>query len=512
MATVKGDVHDIGKNIVGVVLACNNYEVIDLGVMVPAQKILETAREEKVDIIGLSGLITPSLDEMVHVAAEMEREGFDLPLLIGGATTSRVHTAVKIHPHYQRGPDGLRHRRQPRRRRRLAACSRRDRSAAYVDDGRAPNTRKVARRACARRGRQAAPAAREGARQPHARSTGRPTRRRSPSFLGTRVFENYDLAELAPLHRLDAVLPDLGAEGPLSRRSSRTRSRARRRAQLYDDAQAMLRADRRGALVQPEGGDRLLAGQRGRRRHPPLHRREPRARRSRPSTPAPAALEARRAAEPLRSSDFVAPVESGHADYVGGFVVTAGIEEVRDRRALRARQRRLLARSWSRRSPTASPRPSPSACTSACARSSGAMRRTRRSRTDELIARGLSRHPPGARAIRPSPTTPRRRRCSDLLEAERRIGVRLTESYAMWPGSSVSGLYLAPSGGATISASPRSSATRSRTTRARKGMSVAEVERWLGADPQLRPGALSRGRGGVRDDEAIRLVTTGALP
>lgn len=103
MATVKGDVHDIGKNIVGVVLACNNYEIIDLGVMVPTTKILETAIAEKVDVIGLSGLITPSLDEMVHVAAEMERQGFDIPLLIGGATTSRVHTAVKIHPRYEQG-------------------------------------------------------------------------------------------------------------------------------------------------------------------------------------------------------------------------------------------------------------------------------------------------------------------------------------------------------------------------------------------------------------------------
>ena len=103
MATVKGDVHDIGKNIVGVVLACNNYEIIDLGVMVPATKILQTAREQNVDIIGLSGLITPSLDEMVHVASEMEREGFDIPLLIGGATTSRVHTAVKINPRYNKG-------------------------------------------------------------------------------------------------------------------------------------------------------------------------------------------------------------------------------------------------------------------------------------------------------------------------------------------------------------------------------------------------------------------------
>jgi len=101
MATVKGDVHDIGKNIVGVVLQCNNYDVLDLGVMVPAAKILETAREKQADVIGLSGLITPSLDEMVHVAQEMEREGFRLPLLIGGATTSRAHTAVKIAPHYQ---------------------------------------------------------------------------------------------------------------------------------------------------------------------------------------------------------------------------------------------------------------------------------------------------------------------------------------------------------------------------------------------------------------------------
>ena len=101
MATVKGDVHDIGKNIVGVVLGCNNYEVIDLGVMVPTDKILQTAIDEKVDMVGLSGLITPSLDEMVFVASEMERRGFKLPLLIGGATTSKQHTAVKIAPAYE---------------------------------------------------------------------------------------------------------------------------------------------------------------------------------------------------------------------------------------------------------------------------------------------------------------------------------------------------------------------------------------------------------------------------
>ncbi len=101
MATVKGDVHDIGKNIVGVVLGCNGYDIVDLGVMVPCEKILQTAIDEKCDIIGLSGLITPSLDEMVFVAKEMQRKGFNIPLLIGGATTSKAHTAVKIDPQYQ---------------------------------------------------------------------------------------------------------------------------------------------------------------------------------------------------------------------------------------------------------------------------------------------------------------------------------------------------------------------------------------------------------------------------
>ena len=123
MATVKGDVHDIGKNIVGVVLQCNNYEVIDLGVMVPAQKILDAAKEHDADIIGLSGLITPSLDEMVNFAVEMERQGLEIPLLIGGATTSRAHTAVKVSPRRTRSgglgqgrlPLGAGRRRAPRR-------------------------------------------------------------------------------------------------------------------------------------------------------------------------------------------------------------------------------------------------------------------------------------------------------------------------------------------------------------------------------------------------------------
>ena len=195
MATVKGDVHDIGKNIVGVVLQCNNYEVIDLGVMVPAQTILETARREKADIIGLSGLITPSLDEMAHVAGEMEREGFDIPLLIGGATTSRVHTAVKIAPGYERGQTvyvtdasravGV-----------VSALLQPETGAAYKEAVRAEYG-KVAdahRRSEADKRRLALADARLNRFQPDWTAY-QPTK---PSFLGTRTFRQYDLSELRP--------------------------------------------------------------------------------------------------------------------------------------------------------------------------------------------------------------------------------------------------------------------------------------------------------------------------
>ena len=197
MATVKGDVHDIGKNIVGVVLQCNNYEVIDLGVMVPAAKILETAKREKADIIGLSGLITPSLDEMCHVAAEMERQGFNVPLLIGGATTSRVHTAVKISPHYakaRRSTSSMRAARSAWCRN----CCRTPSATRYVADIRAEYV-KVREAHAKQRALQAAHHARaRRARQRASRSTGARTRRPRPAFLGTRAFAGYDLAELVP--------------------------------------------------------------------------------------------------------------------------------------------------------------------------------------------------------------------------------------------------------------------------------------------------------------------------
>src|SRR5262250_3287542 len=194
MATVKGDVHDIGKNIVGVVLQCNNYEVVDLGVMVPAAKILETAQKEDADLVGLSGLITPSLDEMCQVAAEMERQGFDVPLLIGGATTSRVHTAVKIHPNYQRGQTvyvtdasravGV-----------AAALMGRDSRVKYVSEVRQEYARIAAAHARGEAAKQrlSLEDARANALKLNWSGNYLPPR---PSFIGSRIFDDYSVVEL----------------------------------------------------------------------------------------------------------------------------------------------------------------------------------------------------------------------------------------------------------------------------------------------------------------------------
>ena len=190
LATVKGDVHDIGKNIVGVVLACNNYEIIDLGVMVPAAKILAAARERKVDVIGLSGLITPSLDEMAHVASEMEREGFDIPLLIGGATTSRVHTAVKIHPHYARWQTVHVHD-ASRAVGVVSALLSHETRAATIQAVRAEYRKVAEAHARSEADKQRLPLAPARANALKIDwSAYSPT---APTFLGTRVFESYDL-------------------------------------------------------------------------------------------------------------------------------------------------------------------------------------------------------------------------------------------------------------------------------------------------------------------------------
>ncbi len=237
LATVKGDVHDIGKNIVGVVLACNNYEIIDLGVMTPASKILAVARERKADVIGLSGLITPSLDEMAHVAAEMEREGFDIPLLIGGATTSRVHTAVKIHPRYARGQ--------------TVHVNDASRAVGVVSSLLSLETRATTIEAVRAEYRRVAEAHErseaEKTRTPLAKARANSVpidwsayRPKTPTFLGTRAFASYDLADLArhidwtPFFqtwelkgRYPAILDD-PEQGAAAR-------------SLFDDAQAMLK-------------------------------------------------------------------------------------------------------------------------------------------------------------------------------------------------------------------------------------------------------------------------------
>ena len=342
MATVKGDVHDIGKNIVGVVLACNNYEIIDLGVMVPAAKILATARDEKVDAIGLSGLITPSLDEMCFVAAEMEREGFEVPLLIGGATTSRVHTAVKIHPNYVEGPGGLCDRREPRGRCRAVACSRRNRAVRTIDDVRAEygKVAEAHRRSEADKQRLPLAKARANALQDRLGSLCAA----APAFTGTRVFRTYDVGELVPYidwtpffqtwelrGRYPAILDD--------EKQGRGGAPALRRRAGHAEAR------RRGALVRSEGRDRLLAGECDRRRYRALHRRV-------------AHGEARDVLHACASNcrgAMAAPISrlrissrrprSGKADYIGAFVVTSGARKTRSP-SVSPRPMTIMARSW----------------------------------------------------------------------------------------------------------------------------------------------------------------------
>ena len=481
MATVKGDVHDIGKNIVGVVLACNNYEIIDLGVMVPVAKILETARAEKVDIIGLSGLITPSLDEMVHVAAEMEREGFDIPLLIGGATTSRVHTAVKINPRYSRGQ--VVHVHDASRAvgvvgQLLSSNSK----AAYMSEVRA-EYRKVAENHAkgeADKQRMSLATARSQAFQVDWAGYEPP----KPTFLGTRVYEDFDLAEIAryidwtPFFqawelkgRYPAILDD-----PKQGESARS---------LFSDAQTMLNKIIAEKWFRPkavigfwpanavsddiklftdESRDQVLATFFTLRQQ--LSKREGR--------------------NNVALADFVAPLGSGKPDYVGGFVVTAGPEE-NDiaQRFAKANDdfSAILVKALADRF--------------AEALAELMHQRVRRDHwgyaADEAFAPDELADEP-YKGIRPAPGYPaqpdhtEKTTLFSLLDAKKRIGVSLTESYAMWPGSSVSGIYLSQPesfyfGVAKVERDQVEDYAR------RKGMTVAEVERWLGPILNYVPGS-----------------------
>ncbi|MFG1331321.1 methionine synthase [Xanthobacter autotrophicus] len=471
MATVKGDVHDIGKNIVGVVLQCNNYEVIDLGVMVPMAKILETAKAEKVDVIGLSGLITPSLDEMVNVAAEMEREGFSLPLLIGGATTSRVHTAVKISPRYERGQAVY-----------VTDASRavgvvsnllnKETRGAYVADIRA-EYRKLAEahaRADANKQRVPLAKARDNALKLDFSAYEAP----KPAFLGTHVFEDHDLSDLVRFidwtpffqsweltGRYPAILQDKVVGAP---------ARA-----LLTDAVAMLEKMVAEKWVTARAvvgfwpanamGDDIVLFRDDTRKTPlaTLHTLRQQ-------------LAKRDGRFNLALSDFVAPLESGVADYVGGFAVTTGIGEEERVAAFKAANddySAILLKALCDR------------LAEAFAERLHHLVRTRlwgyapdeALANDDLIAERY-------RGIRPAPGYPaqpdhtEKATLFQLLEATNKVGIHLTESFAMWPGAAVSGFYFAHPESAYFGVG-RIERDQVEDYAARKGWSVEEAERWL---------------------------------
>ena len=471
MATVKGDVHDIGKNIVGVVLQCNNYEVVDLGVMVPAAKILETARTERADIIGLSGLITPSLDEMCHVAAEMERQGFELPLMIGGATTSRVHTAVKIHPNYKRG------------------------QAVYVNDAsRAVGVAQTLMSVNARAGyvaelrgeyaRIAAAHARaqeDKARLPLATARGNALKLDwsgnyqppEPKFIGTEVFGDYPVKELIEYIDWTPFFStwELSGKFPAILDDAKFGEAAR---SLYEDARAMLDKIvdehwfKASAVLgfwpaNSKGDDVLVYGDE--ERDEPiaiLHslRQQLSKREGRANT----AL-----------SDFIAPRESRLADYIGGFTVTAGIgeDEVAERfkranddysaimvKALADRLAEAFAERLHQR----------------VRKEFWGYAADETFSYDQLIAEKY-------RGIRPAPGYPAQPDHTEkstlfrLLKSER-IGVQLTESFAMWPGAAVCGLYFSHPQSAYFGVG-KIERDQVEDYAQRKGWTVAECERWL---------------------------------
>ncbi|HYN31996.1 MAG TPA: methionine synthase, partial [Ilumatobacteraceae bacterium] len=435
LATVKGDVHDIGKNIVGVVLGCSNYEVIDLGVMVPAQTILETARERNVDIIGLSGLITPSLDEMVRVAAEMERTGFTVPLLIGGATTSRLHTSLRIDPAYH-GPvvhvgdasraSGV-----------ISSLLSSTQREGFLDTLRTDYARVVEShaRATIERDRVSIDVARAN----RLDATFDHTTITEPTFVGTRVFDDYDVAELVPYIDWTPFFRTWGIRSKFPEVLTDPEFADAARP-LYDDALAMLDkivADhwfRPKAVVgfwpaHADGDDVVVYTDETRT-----------ADRARLHCIRQQATKTDGRAN-LSLSDFVAPVESDVDDWIGGFVVTAGPEEIEIAARFEADNddySSILLKALADRLAEAF-----------------AERMHERVRTelwgyapDESFTPAELIHE-SFQGIRPAPGYPsqpdhtEKGTLFELLDATASIGVELTESFAMWPGSSVSGLYLA---------------------------------------------------------------------
>ena len=475
LATVKGDVHDIGKNIVGVVLACNNYEVIDMGVMVPCEKILERAKAEKADLIGLSGLITPSLDEMVHVAREMERQGFKLPLLIGGATTSRAHTAVKIAPHYS---EPVVH---------VLDASRAVpvTTSLLSEDGKAEFVARHRADYEALRKAHAAPKPKlvslETARKRRTAIEWRAEDLPTPEFTGVRVLDNFPLATLREFIDWTPFFHTWGLKGVYPRILDHPDHGAQAR-QIFTEGNALLDRIVEEQLITARGvyglfpasavGDDVE-----------LYTDETR----------DTVLERfhflrqqlqKEGGEPCRSlSDFVAPKETGLPDHIGAFAVTSGIglKELCDRfRAENDDYNAIMAEALADRLAEAF-----AECLHKCVRDEWGYGRAEGLSNAELIQEKY-------RGIRPAAGYPA---CPDhtekgtlwrLLDVGAKTGMLITESFAMWPGSSVSGLYFAHPESKYFSLG-KIDRDQVVDYHERKGMSVAEVERWLAPNLNYEP-------------------------
>jgi 5-methyltetrahydrofolate--homocysteine methyltransferase len=476
LATVKGDVHDIGKNIVGVVLACNNYEVIDMGVMVPSEKILERARAENVDLIGLSGLITPSLDEMVHVAREMERHGFKLPLLIGGATTSRRHTAIKIAPHYS---EPVVH---------ILDASR----AVPVTTSLLSDEGKPAFVAQHRAEYEALRKAHSAPRQQVvsleiARTRRTPIEWRSedlpvPAFTGVRVLDNFPLATLREFIDWSPLFHAWGLKGVYPRILDHEEQGEQAR-QLFADANALLDRIIEKKLITARGvyglfpanavGDdvELYTDDKREKLLERFHFLRQQANRE--------------GSEPCRSlADFIAPKETSLRDHIGAFAVTSGIglKELCDKfRADNDDYNAIMAEAIADRLAEAF-----AECLHKRVRDEWGYGCQENLSPADLIQEKY-------RGIRPAAGYPA---CPDhtekgtlwrLLDVQANTGMLLTESFAMWPGSSVSGLYFAHPESRYFSLG-KIDRDQVANYHERKGMSVAEVERWLGQNLNYEPG------------------------
>ena len=475
LATVKGDVHDIGKNIVGVVLACNNYEVIDMGVMVPCEKILERAKETKADVIGLSGLITPSLDEMVHVAREMERLGFRLPLLIGGATTSRAHTAIKIAPHYS----------QPVVHVLDASRAVPVTTSLLSEDGRETFVKQHLAEYEAVRKSHAAPRLSavpiEEARKRRTPIEWRASDIAAPEFTGVRVLDDFPLAELRDYIDWSPLFHTWGLKGVYPRIFENENYGGQAR-QIFEDANAMLDRIIAGKLLTARGvyglfpanavGDDVELYRDGSRADVVDRFHFLRQQVNREGN------------EPCRSlADFVAPKGTGLPDHVGAFAVTSGIGLEKLCAGFRAAHddySAIMAEAVADRLAEAF-----AECLHKRVREQWSYGRAENLSNDELIQEKY-------RGIRPAPGYPS---CPDhtekgtiwrLLDVEASTGMRLTESFAMWPGSSVSGLYFAHPDSRYFVLG-KIERDQVNDYHERKGMTVDEVERWLGPNLNYDP-------------------------